>query len=320
MPDILFILLLALVIFGPKKLPEIARQIAKYVIQFRQMSNDFKRQLESEMLKIELEEKRRRRNLQSSQQPILPPPANLCRKLLPPERCDFAERPRVHFSAAGDRVLSRHSYRETGCVLSHAPPQRGIVRMSLSLDSRHCGRVFVIKCAGRIVTGEEITILEACITRGLLESTRIVLQAGEVTRVDSTGMGLLVRFLSHTRNRGGDLRLAACPPFLTNLLQLTKLTTIFRIYDSEDEAIVSFLKEPALFHPTGAQPGPLVLFVDQSPDLCAFVRTLLQHHGYEVLSTCRMHDAKTLLSAAKSTTSSSVQTALPCRRTAWRLR
>ncbi|MGZ4833657.1 MAG: hypothetical protein ACXVZQ_12070, partial [Terriglobales bacterium] len=39
--------------------------------------------------------------------------------------------------------------------------------------------------------------------------------------------------------------------------------------------------------------------VDQSPDLCAFVRTLLQHHGYEVVSTCRIHDAKTLLSAAK---------------------
>ena len=57
MPDILFILLLALVIFGPKKLPEIARQIAKYMLQFRQMSNDFKRQLGSEMLKIEMEEK-----------------------------------------------------------------------------------------------------------------------------------------------------------------------------------------------------------------------------------------------------------------------
>jgi Sec-independent protein translocase protein TatA len=57
MPDILFILLLALVIFGPKKLPGIARQIAKYMLQFQRMSNDFKRQLESEMLKIELEEK-----------------------------------------------------------------------------------------------------------------------------------------------------------------------------------------------------------------------------------------------------------------------
>ncbi len=167
--------------------------------------------------------------------------------------------------------------------------------MSLSLESRHCGRVFVIKCAGRIVTGEEITILEACISRGLLESRRIVLHLGEVTRVDSTGMGLLVRFLSHTRNRGGDLRLAAPPLFLDNLLRLTKLTTIFRIYDSEDEAIVSFLKESAVSYPAGTHAGPLVLFVDQSPDLCAFVRTLLQHHGYEVLSTCRLHDAKTLL-------------------------
>jgi DNA-binding response OmpR family regulator len=43
----------------------------------------------------------------------------------------------------------------------------------------------------------------------------------------------------------------------------------------------------------------MVLFVDRSPDLCAFVRTLLQHHGYQVLSTCRMHDAKTLLSTSK---------------------
>jgi anti-sigma B factor antagonist len=171
--------------------------------------------------------------------------------------------------------------------------------MSLSLDSRHCGRVFVIKCVGRIVTGEEITILETCMNRGLLESKRIVVQAAEVARVDSTGMGLLVRFLSHARNRGGDLRLAMVPPFLDNLLRITRLSTVFRIYDSEDEAIVSFLKEPALSHPGVTHPGPLVLFVDQSPDLCAFVRTFLQHHGYEVLSTCRMHDAKTLLSAAK---------------------
>ncbi|MGA2905843.1 MAG: twin-arginine translocase TatA/TatE family subunit [Candidatus Korobacteraceae bacterium] len=59
MPDILFILLLALVIFGPKKLPEIARQLAKYLAQFRIMRDDLKRQLESELLKIELEEKQK---------------------------------------------------------------------------------------------------------------------------------------------------------------------------------------------------------------------------------------------------------------------
>jgi DNA-binding response OmpR family regulator len=41
-----------------------------------------------------------------------------------------------------------------------------------------------------------------------------------------------------------------------------------------------------------------VLFLDESPDLCAFVRTLLNGHGYEVLSTCRLHDARLLLKAA----------------------
>jgi sec-independent protein translocase protein TatB len=59
MPDILFILILALVIFGPKKLPEIARQVAKFMMQFRVMRDDLKRQLEGELLKIELEEKQK---------------------------------------------------------------------------------------------------------------------------------------------------------------------------------------------------------------------------------------------------------------------
>ncbi len=171
--------------------------------------------------------------------------------------------------------------------------------MSLSVECRPCGKVYVVKCLGRIVTGEEASFLEAAINRGMVEFSRVVLQTGEVTRVDSTGMGLLVRFLSHTRNRGGDFRLAAPQPFLTTLLQLTKLSTIFRVYDSEEEAIVSFLKEPSAVNVGTKNAGPLVLFVDQSPDLCAFVRTLLHHHGYEVLSTCRVRDAKTLLSAAK---------------------
>jgi sec-independent protein translocase protein TatB len=85
MPDILFILVLALLIFGPKKLPEIARQVAKFMAQFRQMSNDLKRQLESEMLKIEWEEKEKKAaaaslQLEASRQPASPealPPAPL---------------------------------------------------------------------------------------------------------------------------------------------------------------------------------------------------------------------------------------------------
>ncbi len=171
--------------------------------------------------------------------------------------------------------------------------------MSLSVECRPCGQIYVIKAFGRIVTGEEATILQAAINRGLVEFVRLVLNAAEVTRVDSTGMGLLVRFLSHTRNRGGDLRLAAAQPFFTTLLQLTKLSTIFRTYDSEEAAIVSFMKEAPTGTPVIRNTGPTVLFVDQSADLCAFARSLLHHHGYDVLSTCRIHDAKTLLKAGK---------------------
>jgi sec-independent protein translocase protein TatB len=72
MPDILFILVLALIIFGPKKLPEVMRQVAKFMAQFRVMRDDLKRQIEGEMLKIELEE---RQKPQAAVSPPPPPPA-----------------------------------------------------------------------------------------------------------------------------------------------------------------------------------------------------------------------------------------------------
>ena|SRR5271157_4438780 len=169
--------------------------------------------------------------------------------------------------------------------------------MSLSLDCRHCGNVYVVRCIGRIVT-EECSVLEAAIKRGLLDTHRFVLNLSEVGRVDSTGIGLVVRFVSHNRHRGGDLRLASPQPFLSTLLQLTKIATIVRVYESEEAAIVSFLKEPVVKTSDAKTAGPLVLFLDESPDLCAFVRTLLNGHGYEVLSTCRLHDARLLLKAA----------------------
>lgn len=67
MPDIIFIVILALVIFGPKKLPEVLRQVAKFMAQFRMMRDDLRRQVQSELLKIELEEK------QKALEPAKPP-------------------------------------------------------------------------------------------------------------------------------------------------------------------------------------------------------------------------------------------------------
>src|SRR5271169_4017728 len=170
--------------------------------------------------------------------------------------------------------------------------------MSLALESRHCGSVYVVRCTGRIVSGEESAVLTEALQSGLREFTRVVLQVGEVTRVDSAGMGLIVRFLWHARNRNGDLRLAAPQLFLTDLLNITKLSTVFRIYPDEEAAIVSFLKEGAIAPADSSNTGPRVLFLDPSPDTCAFVRAVLARNGYRVLSTGLMGDAKILLSAS----------------------
>jgi sec-independent protein translocase protein TatB len=69
MPDILFIVVLALVIFGPKKLPEVLRQVAKFMAQFRMMRDDLRRQVQGELLKIELEEKQKTLDAAKAQPP-----------------------------------------------------------------------------------------------------------------------------------------------------------------------------------------------------------------------------------------------------------
>lgn len=170
--------------------------------------------------------------------------------------------------------------------------------MSLAVESRHCGSVYVVRCAGRIVYGEESSVLAEALQRGLREFTRVVLEVEKVSRVDSAGMGMMVRFLWHARNRNGDVRLAAPQPFLSSLLAVTKLSSVFLIYPDEEAAIVSFLREGVMTAPESANAGPRVLFLDPSPDTCAFVRAVLGRHGYRVLSTGLMGDAKILLSAS----------------------
>src|ERR1700759_1079789 len=72
MPAILFILVLALVIFGPKRLPEVMRQVAKFLAQFRVMRDDLKRQIQTEMLKIEMDERQKQAVTSPPPSPPLP--------------------------------------------------------------------------------------------------------------------------------------------------------------------------------------------------------------------------------------------------------
>ncbi len=78
----IFIFLLALLIFGPRKLPEVGRQIGKALAEFKRASNEFKSQLETEMRNLELEEAAKR----ASEPTILPPERSIATgSALPPE-------------------------------------------------------------------------------------------------------------------------------------------------------------------------------------------------------------------------------------------
>lgn len=72
MPEMIFIFLLALVVFGPRKLPELGRQLGKALAEFKKASNEFKNQLEAEMMNIELEERAKKQEHEAAAPRILP--------------------------------------------------------------------------------------------------------------------------------------------------------------------------------------------------------------------------------------------------------
>jgi anti-sigma B factor antagonist len=166
--------------------------------------------------------------------------------------------------------------------------------MPLSVKSRFCGNIHILQCQGRMVAGDEVKSLEAALDMAAREVARIILNMSEVDRVDSIGIGLLVRHASLLRKRGGDLRLAAPQPFVVTLLKLTMLASVLQVYPTEDGAILSFLDRPSDQKAQG-KAGPRVLVLDQSADLCAFVKTVLMQHGCDVKSVSYFQDARILL-------------------------
>lgn len=166
--------------------------------------------------------------------------------------------------------------------------------MPLNLETRFFENVYIIHCTGRIVLGDEVKSLEATLDRCAEGSSKVVLSISGVTRLDSIGLGLLVRYMTKLRKQGGDLRLADPPPFVAGLLEMTMLSSVIQTHPTEQDAILSFLKKPST-QKAQEKRGPRVLVVDSSADLCMFVRSVLMQHGFDVQSTCLVRDAKILL-------------------------
>ena len=112
--------------------------------------------------------------------------------------------------------------------------------MQLRMSTRSVEGVLVVDCSGRVVFGEESATLRDTVKRLLAESPKVVLNLREVNYVDSGGLGTLVSLYTSARNAGGAVKLANLSKRVGDLLQLTKLLTIFEVFDDEEAAARSF--------------------------------------------------------------------------------
>ncbi len=114
--------------------------------------------------------------------------------------------------------------------------------MQLKLATRKNDGVLVVDCSGRIVFGEESSLLRETVKKAISENNRIVLNLGEISYIDSGGLGTLVGLRTSAQNAGGTIKLTNLTKRVGDLLQVTKLLTVFDVYNSEAEAVESFRK------------------------------------------------------------------------------
>ena len=171
--------------------------------------------------------------------------------------------------------------------------------MRLTLQSQRIAGVAVIRCQGRIVVGEEVRSLQEEVEKHHLETKKYVLQLGEVSYVDSGGLGALVRLVGTLRAHRGDLKLCQVSPFVQNVLQATNLLGVFPIYSTEQEALASFAQRPAPREEHSWSANTKVLCIDPSSDLLAFMTAVLKRAGFEVKTTRYLADASTLITTMK---------------------
>ena len=113
--------------------------------------------------------------------------------------------------------------------------------MSVKLATRQVGDVPVIDAAGRITLGEGASAFRDLI-RDLANKggQKILLNLSEVSYIDSSGIGELVSGFTTITNHGGVLKLIGLSKRVKDLLQITKLYTVFEVFDDEAAAVRSF--------------------------------------------------------------------------------
>ena len=113
--------------------------------------------------------------------------------------------------------------------------------MTMKSSTRQIDGVTIVDLSGRITLGEGSVVLRDNIRDLLGKGTKkILLNLGDVSYIDSSGIGELVSAYTTVRNQGGELKLLNLTKQVHDLLQITKLYTVFDVKDDETSAVKSF--------------------------------------------------------------------------------
>ena len=113
--------------------------------------------------------------------------------------------------------------------------------MSLKLSTREVNDVVIIDLTGQITLGEACATLRDELHDQMTQGAKkIVLNLAGVSYIDSAGLGELTAAFTSVRNRSGALKLLNLTKRVHDLMQITKLYTVFDVYDDEKKAIASF--------------------------------------------------------------------------------
>jgi anti-sigma B factor antagonist len=113
--------------------------------------------------------------------------------------------------------------------------------VSMKISTRQVDGVTIVDCSGRITLGEGSVTLRDTVSQLLAKGQKkILLNLGEVNYIDSSGIGELVSAFTTVRKQGGDLKLLNLTKKVHDLLQITKLYTVFDVKDDETSAVKSF--------------------------------------------------------------------------------
>ena len=113
--------------------------------------------------------------------------------------------------------------------------------MNLKVSTRQVDGVSIVDCSGRITLGEGSIVLRDTVKDLLAKGQKkILLNLGDVNYIDSSGIGELVSAYTTAKNQGGELKLLKLTKKVHDLLQITKLYTVFDVKDDETAAVKAF--------------------------------------------------------------------------------